>query len=1125
MALSSTNQKISAVILVLAVTGLVFVIKTPLSLSQINQNTDIPTPPFEGGSDPNPTPAEIPEGPFDFTFDPGWTPPSNNYVEVDNSRRGELNAQATTQQAQELQALQAEDLQKCLTEGQSSLRGPANETLQDGVGEAITDTLEEDLPQALETEIKNNLPTDLENKVKEILPTKFNELVKDELKTTLPQALNQASNNGTVPLNSDEVGSIIKNQLDQAIGNNLNNAFKFAIEDALPQAIKGSIEKGLPSAIENIFQNNLPGRLNISIRGSFEQDFGPQVRNMLIDQLTNPGGGSSGGGGLDFITSLLPPEITGLLDLLGSLGGNNGGGGNNSSNLDPEVIDEITEAMIDEYTEIALTEITGSMDEITNQAILALEGNMDEIMGSLEGSIFNLTDQITGEMNSLLEESLSSVTDELLTGFEDITGNVVNEITDSLTGLTDGLFNELTDSLNLNGLLNETMGEFTNIFETSLSSITGPITAGLTGITSTLTDEILNPITGVMGELTDKITAPLKGLTDKILSPVTGLFDETLGKVTGALEQGVDQIVGGVLDSVDLGSLPETLVGDAVSNITQGVTDVIPGIGDLNPLAGIAGFGVYVPVRETSGPLLTTTQTIEGNTHEIDLTTKRIEQINIEICTYLKSIKRIQTAFEQKEFVEDVDLRRSANEQAEQYRAEVIDFTKKGFDSTGEGPDAPLYVENTDRYIKENVWPEAINVALDDLKKSNNIFKDETISSITNDSNQENQSTITKAQYDRFASGEITDRDEWFSTFLAISNPFAPNSPETSRRINDQILAHRQLDAEQNAREEILAGDGYLPVRECEEYTEDGSACRRWKTITPASQIKTVASEVLNYRQNLYENPDPGDVSPGGGPSLEETRTYTPSSGGGGTSNRNTSPGGIDLRQIVTALGRLFNLGSGSGGSNTTTRTQTPTLYFTHSRETSFARLTWQGTGIQSCRAGNDWISGEYDPAFIFTNISAGLPLDLKDTVRISLPINMGLRLIRDRNDTLNSFEFFEVYKTDLYTEYTISINDSLITTGDKISLQFYPFIDSSSVEIEVGAGETGIEVAQKLLDAITAIKASSEADVQNIKIILNRFDFSTLNSSLFTIKPKLTYKLECLGENNEVISKTVNLQ
>src|SRR5690606_36108375 len=135
---------------------------------------------------------------------------------------------------------------------------------------------------------------------------------------------------------------------------------------------------------------------------------------------------------------------------------------------------------------------------------------------------------------------------------------------------------------------------------------------------------------------------------------------------------------------------------------------------------------------------------------------------------------------------------------------------------------APLYVQNTRAHINEVVIPETRAVFVDDLKQSEDIWKNETINAISNQiSGPATRSTVTEEEYTRFANGQITGNDAWFKTFLSILDPSRPNSPATSYRINRNILAQREAQAEQYSLQEINSGQGYLPVRQCAEYTAD----------------------------------------------------------------------------------------------------------------------------------------------------------------------------------------------------------------------------------------------------------------------------------------------------------------
>ena len=1117
---SSKKIKISALVIFTAIIGSVFIFDLNKIGAQGFQSGEVET--YHNG-----VRSDLPQGGIISS-----TPLDDPFARTDR------NVQATQEQAQNLQGLQQQDMQKCMAEGSSSLRGPMNGAIQEGLGQAIDNTLSQNLPSAMEEQIKNKLPDELSSATIEIFPTKLKEKVQLDLNVSMEGILSEAEADAGRPLSGEERSQIFKTELLSSVQNNFADAFKDSIKESFPIAIENSIRKGLPEAVTSVFENNLPGQISEQIPNAMQQQLQPLVLDLLIDQIAGVNGGFDPASLIPLIPGILEGLGEGVADIIEGIGDLFGlesdddeeNDYSNATSVTPEMMGDITEAMMDEYSEIAITNLQENMDEIINQANLALDDSMDEILSSIEDELDGVIDETLDELTGALEGELDQVLDSLtgpLEGVIDDTLGQLNGVFDDLTGVFDGVTNQLT------GVINQSMGTFTNTLTTAMGTITDSITAPITGAIDGVIDGVLSPVTGAISSVTDSITGAItepisnitNNLTENILDPVTGAFDNVVGGVTEGITGAAGDIASNALTNAGVPDVIAGPVGDAVTNVTAGVVSNIPG---LSALGGIAGIGVYVPVRETSGPLLSATESIDTTNASIDQTTQRIEQLTIEICTQLKSIKRIQTAFEQKEFVEDVDLRRQANEASELYRNELIDFSKRGYDSTGEGPDAPLYVENPIKHVDELVKPEATKVYFDDLQKSSNSFKDDTANKLVQDlSKPANYSSVSLDQYNKFGAGEINDSQEWFSTFIAMKNPFEANTPETSYKLNAQALAQAQDRAEADFYEQLSAGNGYLPVRECVEYTANNSACRRWKVVTPASQVQDVTAEALNYRLDLYKNADPGDVSPGGGPSLEETRTNTPSNGGGGGGNPGGGIGDI-INMLQELLTGILNGGDDeeSGGQLEVSFTKTvPTATEINTGTNRVARLNWSAPLATSCVANSDWISGS-NPNLsspLILTAEKGESLAISGQKTISLPIQFNVRIIRERDEeeTLIATSFADHH---LAQSQTITLTNDILDSEDSVIIRFWPYTEDYEVKVNVTESDTPTTVINKLQTAITTAQNDTTPANSIRTSMFNKFIF-TPNSPAgkINIKAKLSYKIRCTDGSNTV-EKTINL-
>ncbi|MEK7091636.1 MAG: hypothetical protein AAB900_01480, partial [Patescibacteria group bacterium] len=343
---------------------------------------------------------------------------------------------------------------------------------------------------------------------------------------------------------------------------------------------------------------------------------------------------------------------------------------------------------------------------------------------------------------------------------------------------------------------------------------------------SNITSSITGPITDAMSNITSSITAPITDMMSNLTSSITQPFTDMLSNVTSGIADSISGIAGNAVSGLTGG-----LVGSATNAVTGAATGAVGGVvgGAVGGVAGgviggALGFG-FVPVKEQSGPLMTAAKNTDKNTKEIwDLSKK--------ICMYTKAIKRIQQVFEKQQFVDNPDVRRTASSKVEDYRNQLKDFVDKGYDSTGQGPDSSLFVKNTDQHLKE-VRAEQAGLTQTVIKNSGNNIKDDVAKQLDQEEQitfqDEIKSTISKSDLDKLKRSpkDFSEADLWKNIALAAQ-------PE-NYFLGSYIVAKKQLkqaknNADQNAREEIIAGNGFLPTRKCAE--KQGDYCAKWETVT-----------------------------------------------------------------------------------------------------------------------------------------------------------------------------------------------------------------------------------------------------------------------------------------------------
>ena len=336
-----------------------------------------------------------------------------------------------------------------------------------------------------------------------------------------------------------------------------------------------------------------------------------------------------------------------------------------------------------------------------------------------------------------------------------------------------------------------------------------------------------------------------------------------------------------------------------------------------------ADSGSFVPVIEQSGQLLTFTKNTSNDT---DYTRK----LNIEICRYIKTIKRVQQMIEYKEFVADPDARMQAATEIEKYKAAQYKFVNEGWDSDGTGDKKmPLYPLNYSDHYK-NIADEQTNVLTAEIQKDAGeekgkiLFSDDINRIATKEiQNQKNdlkrlQSTIGKQDITNFLDNKNNDPSKDAVAFRQMLRP--ENNMIGSYYLRKEILASRQVEALSNAQQELSNNGGFMSVRKCADdqiIEQDGKKyCKKYETITPGAIVRNSAENANSARINQYiQAREVGDVTPGNEPIISETQEFKPAiidSTGNGGGNKIPQESGLGDQLSIPGfnLDSIFNLGN-----------------------------------------------------------------------------------------------------------------------------------------------------------------------------------------------------------------------
>jgi len=286
---------------------------------------------------------------------------------------------------------------------------------------------------------------------------------------------------------------------------------------------------------------------------------------------------------------------------------------------------------------------------------------------------------------------------------------------------------------------------------------------------------------------------------------------------------------------------------------------------DLSSEGG--GGGSYVPVHEI-GDLLTVSTQNTG--------------LTFQICMYTKTLKRIQYEWEDKELITNPDARKASAQAINDLRKGYFygengsnpGIARKQFYTSKQEEEAqagqPIYITNTDQRIK-NVSNEAEGLFLYDLSQKAQeqpLFTQSIKSTIAQNSaiNQNDSTRLSQRLTSDFTSQQAFDdftndfNNGGWDAWLKIIQP--NNNPYGQYMIAQEELGLRKSKAEQNAREEILAGGGFLPNRKCiangwvAEPNSSVQFCKQWETLTPASAQANQYSQIWGATLNQAINAD-----------------------------------------------------------------------------------------------------------------------------------------------------------------------------------------------------------------------------------------------------------------------------
>lgn len=849
-----------------------------------------------------------------------------------------------------------------------------------------------------------------------------------------------------------------------------------------------------------------------------------------------------------------------------------------------DTMERLTDALAADITGPVINSLEGGMDDIVaaflgpaNQALASIENLpnafFDPINDALDGFINTTTDVIDAQIRTItsaITAPIDAITKSLSQTIEQTMTAALKPFTDTLTGAFAEAGNFIAAPMNLgaqqindfflgNTDITLTPGSgplYPNSYYQALQEPPSPLGPGV------------DPLEGVMGPpaelpLTDTITGVASEGAGAANASVTGVAEQAVanqpglaGSLGNTLSQG---LVGGVAGG--LGSLVAGIpfVGGYAQNlVTQAVNAAFAA-------AGLSGaVGLAVPTMEI-GALLSTEQStnkitgqIKGINEQMKKTqdqllkvTAEIKSLQIESCTYLKTIRRIQLAFEAKEFVQDPDAKKALGRAIEDHNIKLFENIFKFGRGVSPGLTG-VEGDNAEQLVPKNLnehlakeQQEVAGVFIDELANTESRWKDDIKAKLETEQAEtfadRIKPTIDQQTYDKFTEpGGFTDGGGW-DTWLKLIQP--NNNPAGAEYLAREELARRQALAEQNAREELIAGLGFLGTRKCAEgeMTESGY-CRRWETGTPGSVAqgyavesltsvirKTEGTEILddyitpelevnlerlgdisNYgaasEGTVYNQPDP---CPGPGPCPDSGWGKIPAAKPAERAGQTIPPAPSGVEGPIIPLPEIIN--------NVLTLNlnfETPTLAEVENGDkTNATIIKWRATNAdptEACIADNDWLSGSVAGA---PAAAGGSLLPSSGERHIAHPVDFEVKIDRlvggagfpnpvlaaksDAADKLKKKIVFnarlinEIQPDDVYQITFVTANQNLILELGGPNL------------IDPPTAATVIQLIQREI-------ARRKTEETALAAELAKYSFIGFSGGTLTIAPKLTYGLTC---------------
>lgn len=648
----------------------------------------------------------------------------------------------------------------------------------------------------------------------------------------------------------------------------------------------------------------------------------------------------------------------------------------------------------------------------------------------------------------------------------------------------------------------------------------------------------------------------LLGDAGKIFDAVNGFSPEKLGELgIGSVDQLLsggnwsDTVINAVSGATGLDVGRVTELAGKIPGL-KGVLDKVPG---LSTAAGLVGLGAsYVPVVEQDGDLLDLTDDTNQMTGDI-------RDLQVQICTHLKTIKRVQLNFEDKEFIGDVKAREEASKRADEAQKQIFNRVETG-GKTASGEDTTLKPDVED-YTKD--WADQGAAQAVSQAKSSGNYNAEKMAKYTEYQNKAGTfANNIASDFSENQIKELTDPEQvkelnsqsLWRGILKLAEP-QNNAYGQISMIWDKVSQEKSQGRE-NARLEFLSGGGYVPVKECVKEDENG-VCVKYKVNSTGSTNQHAANEAasVDLQQTLnadeasdlnednvpgvaeFETLEPsknttntggpgGGSGPGGGFNLEDLADLFTNGdldalfdlfGSDGSGNSGNF-GGFSLRDILDLLNRGGSIGDLNLPPVINFKLTGPSLEQIYEGRSNVATISWKAQNADKCTARNSWLSSSLLPNRVEAVKKSGDNLETSGSLLTYLPLTFDIRLERTRGNQTVVIPFATSTNASLTQQVTtITLESSQVAAGDRFSLVAKAGLnDEAKVTIETNVANAG--TVNNLLGAALTSLSSTSAAGQELSKYRITFTANESGTGFITITADPIYSIRCTsgGRNTD---------